>query len=523
MPTSSLPRIQIRFGHSTSQNFPEALRLAQKLPGYRSSNLGKGRAETHQIDFAPGEDRGKELDGLVSLLRVISSWKSATLRLNGEPVPYMWGFLNSLSQAASCYRSRTQTTWPDDYCLGKKAPTDEQLHFGCRYEKGVEFNTSGYGSTPKWYQFGKLSEDCQSFSPSKEEILARLQFMTNKEACVFCPAFSWERIRRSLELIPERIDLATDDRFELSHSEMDPTRPLGIQRKRPDFTHAYSIRLSRNDHPTAAGADESRRVPAVKYTDVAGQDRALAEIENIVGLPLKHPEYFAAVGVDPHRGILLYGPPGNGKTLIARAVAGEANAHFEIINGPEILSKWVGQSEENLRRIFERATRFAPSIVLIDEIDAIAPTRDRMTHHHDVTLISQLLVLLDGLRSRGAVTVIASTNRLDAIDPAIRRPGRFDYHVEVGLPDTAGRIAIMTVHLCKMKSKMPEHMEVTADKTEGFSGAELAAVCREAGLLAIKRAISQAMAPADLVVDEADVLRAIEEITTKRRFTNGRL
>ena len=521
MPTLSLPRIQIKFGHSTSQHFPEALRLAQQLPGYKASNVGKGRAEVHQVDFVPGDGRGKELDDLVALLRIISPWKSAAFRLDGESLPHVWTFLGSLSEAAACYRSRTQVAAPDDYCVGKRAPTDEQMRFGCRYEKGVVFNTSEYGSTPKWYQFGTLTEDSLAFLPSKEAILARIQFMTKQQGCLFCPAFSWERIRKSLELIPERIDLATDDRFELSYSEMDPTRPLGIQRKQPDLSHAYRIQLSRDDHPSSNRTDESRSVPSVKYSDVAGQDTALAEIENIVGLPLKHPDYFTAIRVEPHRGILLYGPPGNGKTLIARAVAGEANAHFELINGPEILSKWVGQSEENLRRIFERAARFAPSIVLIDEIDAIASIRDRMTHHHDVTLISQLLVLLDGLRSRGAVTVVGSTNRLDAIDPAIRRPGRFDYHIEVGLPGAAGRIAIMTVHLQKMRSKLPEDMQIIADRTEGFSGAELAAVCREAGLVAIKRGIGQAIAPPDLVVCESDVLRAIEDIVTKRRFVNG--
>ena len=179
-------------------------------------------------------------------------------------------------------------------------------------------------------------------------------------------------------------------------------------------------------------------MPNVRYADIAGQDQALAALRQIVQLPLTHADYFAALRVEPQAGILLYGPPGNGKTLLAKAVATESQAHLEIISGPEILSKWVGESEAQLRQIFARCRQWAPSVLLIDEIDCLAPRREGMSQQYNVQLIAQLLVLLDGLEARGRVAVVAATNRLEALDPAICRPGRFDYHIEVPLPDRSG-------------------------------------------------------------------------------------
>jgi transitional endoplasmic reticulum ATPase len=220
--------------------------------------------------------------------------------------------------------------------------------------------------------------------------------------------------------------------------------------------------------------------------------------------------------VEPHQGVLLYGPPGNGKTLIAKAVAGEANAHLEIINGPEVLSKWVGESEANLRNIFGRAKALAPSVVLIDEIDALAGTRNKVTHQHEISLISQLLVLLDGLEARGKIAVIATTNRVEALDPALRRPGRFDYHIEVSPPDLSGRQAILNVHLSKLKLAEAIIPARLAEETDGFSGAELAALCREAGLLAIRRALKENLPASETRVLRDDLIAAIQSIKGKR-------
>jgi transitional endoplasmic reticulum ATPase len=242
----------------------------------------------------------------------------------------------------------------------------------------------------------------------------------------------------------------------------------------------------------------------------------LEQLKHVVELPLTHQAYFEALRVAPQSGVLLYGPPGNGKTLLAKAVATESNAHFELISGPEVLSKWVGESEANLRKLFARARQLAPSVILIDELDSIAPRRDRVSQHHDVQVLSQLLVLLDGLEARGAVALVATTNRLEAIDPALRRPGRFDYHIEVPVPDYAGRLAILQVCLGKMKTRGSLGMEALAQATAGYSGAELAALGREAGLQAIRRGLACGLAAHQLSVSRQDLHDAWAALRAKR-------
>src|SRR5260370_10037624 len=233
---------------------------------------------------------------------------------------------------------------------------------------------------------------------------------------------------------------------------------------------------------------------------MAGQAAAFEKLKNVVELPLRARAVFEAWRVEPQSGVLLYGPPGNGKKLLAKAVANESNAHFELISGPEVLSKWVGESEANLRKLFARARQLAPSVVLIEEMDSLAPRRDRVSQHHDVQVLSQLLVLLDGLEARGAVAIVATSNRLEAIDPALRRPGRFDYHIEVPVPDYSGRLALLQVCLGKMKTRCSLRMEALAEATAGYSGAELAALCREAGWQANRPGLAHAPTPNQLRV-----------------------
>ena len=257
-------------------------------------------------------------------------------------------------------------------------------------------------------------------------------------------------------------------------------------------------------------------MPNVRYADVAGQDQALAALRQIVQLPLTHADYFAALRVEPQAGILLYGPPGNGKTLLAKAVATESQAHLEIISGPEILSKWVGESEAHLRQIFGRCRQWAPSVLFIDEIDCLAPRREGMSQQYNVQLIAQLLVLLDGLEARGRVAVVAATNRLEALDPAICRPGRFDYHIEVPLPDRTGRESILRVHLRKMRLAKHICIHRLVKETEGYSGADLAGLCREAAMQAILRGLAAGIPAADMMVAQDDLQAAFEAWRSKR-------
>ncbi len=229
-----------------------------------------------------------------------------------------------------------------------------------------------------------------------------------------------------------------------------------------------------------------RAVPSVTYEDIGGLKRELRLVREMIELPLKHPELFQRLGIDPPKGVLLYGPPGTGKTLIAKAVANEVNAHFISISGPEIMSKYYGESEQRLREIFEEAKENAPSIIFIDEIDSIAPKREEVTGEVERRVVAQLLALMDGLEARGNVIVIAATNRPDAVDPALRRPGRFDREIEIGVPDRDGRKEILEIHTRGMPLAEDVNLDELAELTVGFVGADLEALCKEAAMHALR-------------------------------------
>ncbi|MEW5937645.1 MAG: CDC48 family AAA ATPase [Candidatus Thermoplasmatota archaeon] len=239
-------------------------------------------------------------------------------------------------------------------------------------------------------------------------------------------------------------------------------------------------------------SEEETLAPTVTYEDIGGLREELQRVREMIELPLKHPELFQRMGIDPPKGVLLYGPPGTGKTLIAKAVANEAGANFYSIQGPEIISKYYGQSEEKLREKFSEAEQNAPSIIFIDELDSIAPRRDEVQGEVERRVVAQLLTLMDGLSTRGNVIVIGATNREDAIDPALRRPGRFDREIDIGAPDREGRKEILQIHTRGMpiaggERGREEILEDFAEVTYGFVGADLAALAREAAMRALRR------------------------------------
>lgn len=234
------------------------------------------------------------------------------------------------------------------------------------------------------------------------------------------------------------------------------------------------------------------RREAVTYEDIGGLHKEMRRVREIIELPLKYPEVFAHLGIEAPKGVLLYGPPGTGKTLIARAVAHESNVHFIHVNGPEIIDKLYGVSEAHLRKMFEEAEKNAPSIIFIDEIDAIAPKREQMGGERQLErrVVAQLLALMDGLEARGQVVLIAATNLPDTLDPALRRPGRFDREIEIGIPDKQGRREALEIHSRGMPLGGAVDLERIADITHGFVGADLAALCREAAMSALRRLMS---------------------------------
>jgi len=232
--------------------------------------------------------------------------------------------------------------------------------------------------------------------------------------------------------------------------------------------------------------DDEDKLDDIGYDDIGGVRKQLAQIREIVELPLRHPGLFKSLGIKPPRGMLMFGPPGSGKTLIARAVANETGAFFFLINGPEIMSKMAGESEDNLRKAFAEAEKNAPSIIFIDEIDSIAPKRDKVNGEVERRIVSQLLTLMDGLKARAHIVVMAATNRPNSIDPALRRFGRFDREVDIGVPDETGRMEVMRIHTKNMKLAEDVDLEQVARETHGFVGADLAALCTEAALQCIR-------------------------------------
>lgn len=238
-------------------------------------------------------------------------------------------------------------------------------------------------------------------------------------------------------------------------------------------------------------AKEMPSIQRVSYEDIGGLGDEVKKVREMIELPLRHPELFERLGVEAPKGVLLHGPPGTGKTLLAKALASETNANFITLSGPEIMSKFYGESEEKLRDIFQQAEDNAPSIILIDEIDSIAPKREEVTGEVERRIVAQLLAVMDGLKARGKVVVIGATNRPNAIDPALRRPGRFDREIEIGVPDRKARFEIMQIHTRGMPVADDVKLDRIADLTHGFVGADLAALTREAAMNAIRRLLPE--------------------------------
>ncbi len=298
-----------------------------------------------------------------------------------------------------------------------------------------------------------------------------------------------------------------------------PILGMGIELKVTSTAPTHAVIVSENTVVEVSTSPVKRmeETTGVTYEDIGGLHEELQRIREMIELPLKHPELFRHLGIDPPKGVILYGPPGTGKTLIAKAIANETGAHFISINGPEIMSKFYGESEARLREVFQEAEQNAPSIVFIDELDAIAPKRSEVTGEVERRVVSQLLALMDGLKGRGQVIVIGATNRIEAIDPALRRPGRFDREIRIGVPDRNGRKEILQIHTRRMPLAEDVDLDEIADITHGFTGADLAALCREAAMNALRRFLPKIDLEKEVI--PAEVLEQLK--VTRDDFANA--
>jgi transitional endoplasmic reticulum ATPase len=345
----------------------------------------------------------------------------------------------------------------------------------------------------------------------------QLSVVTAKPAAalVLAPAGAPARDTRHLGRLLEGLAVTAGDRVRatLFGAQRQEFLVLDTVPKGPVLVQASTeLRVKHEPSPSAA---------RVSYEDIGGLHKEVQRVREMVELPLRFPELFRHLGIEPPKGILLHGPPGTGKTLIARAVASETDAYFVSVNGPEIIHKFYGESEARLRQVFEESSRHAPSVIFLDEIDAIAPKRAEVTGEVEKRVVAQLLALMDGLEQRGEVFVIAATNIPDSLDPALRRPGRFDREVALRVPDRQGRLEILQIHTRGMPLVDDVDLEALANITHGFVGADLAALCREAAMSCLRRFLPGIDLSSEILPDEQmlslrvqmrDFLEALREV-----------
>ena len=393
-------------------------------------------------------------------------------------------------------RKQRRGTPAREWCTPRKL-AGKQL-FPC---KQIRVYDNDHATTNSWYAFGEMGED-GVFEVDKEALTERV--LSDLGPCVRCPILDLDGTAEILARLPEKIDPNRDEIWRYRGSgpltswavtKNNDTAPADTTSPEPKeglFERlAKSVRSGGAGVVAASGAAPgSRNVPETRYEDVGGMRETIALVREAVELPITHPEIFERLGIRPHKGILFHGPPGTGKTLLARAVAHESGAHFIAVSGPEILNKYWGQSEARLRNIFAEARAKAPAIILFDEIDSFASSRDMMSESFEATLVSQLLSLMDGMNELGRVCVIATTNRPSALDPALRRPGRFDHEIKIGLPDADARLHILKIHTKGMPVAPDLDLKQLAALTRDYSGADLEALCREAALTCMRRTIN---------------------------------
>jgi transitional endoplasmic reticulum ATPase len=477
--------LEISFPLGADGPLGRAATVASRHPSYRVEGAnGSGRARL-RLDL-PADWR--PLDELSVLLR---GERGAEYVAGGVPVSG-----EELFEGLRCFlrKGRSGKT-AAEWCTPRNL-ADKQL-FAC---KQIRVYDNEHLTQNSWYAFGEMSED-GTYAVDKNAITDRV--LTDLGPCVRCPLLDLDATAEIVARLPEKINPNTDpawgyresgslESWKVVKNPIATVEPAEREEREPLLERlARSVRSSGAGVVAASGAAPgSRNVPETRYEDVGGMRETIDLVRESVELPITHPELFKRLGIRPHKGILFYGPPGTGKTLLARAVARESGAHFIAVSGPEILNKYWGQSEARLRSIFAEARAKSPAIILFDEIDSFASSRDMMSESFEATLVSQLLSLMDGMSDLGQVCVIATTNRPSALDSALRRPGRFDHEIEVGLPDTAARLHILRIHTRDMPVASDLDLKGIAAITNSYSGADLEALCREAALVCMRRTIS---------------------------------
>ena len=434
------------------------------------------------------EDLKEHFFELKHIMSTIRNWSKTEYYIDGKESTI--GDIDNVFTILNCEKSCDNEIVSDEFCYAGAG-------WGCNSLSSISLRKGyySYRSTLCWYDIGCFEGD--TWIVDKERIMQILTNEATTKNLNLCKHFQIDKIEKTVESLPDKINVTEDGEWEYKYREapmgMQQTEIIGIKPKEQysSYGGGFSISFGGNDDENDEKIDEEKNIPSTTFDDIGGIDSIVQQVREVIELPLIVPDLLSHYHIKPHKGILLYGPPGCGKTLIAKAIANEINAHFISVNGPEILNKYIGQSEENLRKIFEEAKRHSPSIIYFDEFDSISSTRDSDGNPHMATVVNQLLTLMDGIDENNQICAIASTNRIDMIDEAIKRPGRFDYVIEIQRPSPEGCKAIFRIHTAKMPVDNSFNKDSFVEKyLIGSSGAEIAFVASEAAYNSIRRTIN---------------------------------
>jgi ATP-dependent 26S proteasome regulatory subunit len=518
--------VTIKFRKSRSPRYSEALDLARKFKNHAiEGDLTIIKVESDEIYHM--------IDTVEKLGDIILGWKESEMNwINNANGLVPSQYINIL---INCGKYREESYNKDTYCF-----LDEQVVEGWHCKKLTEIkrhlptNLEEYqhNRNTYWFEFGEFCDREYNWKINKEEIILRLHNEANQKLLHICPYFSEDKIKTLVNDLPDIInsidpewkinEKSTDNGFEKSIKKIGvlPTsicdEKIEEEKEALKTVHEFFPDWDeRNKEP------KKRYIPTETFNDIGGLDEVLDTIREIIELPIRQPKLFEHLGIKPHKGVLLYGPPGCGKTLIAKAIAHEVKAHFIDIKGPELFNKYFGQSEENLRDVFDEAKKYEPSIIFFDEIDAIAQKRSsEESERHYSRFLNQLLTLMDGFEDYGNVRIIASTNRREMLDEAILRPGRFDYQLEIKTPTRKGCKDIFFIYTSKMPISNNFNKDKFADKLFGLTGSDIAFVSRESAYNCIRRVLNiediintdREIDYKKLTIDEQDFIMALEKI-----------
>jgi len=441
-----MQQLKIMFLKSSSQFFPEVLDLCKRFNDF---HIPEKKSDYYVLSVTDQEIKALSRTFNRVCNRLIN-WKSTKFFIDNDELDSL--YFHRICDILNCYTD--SATKPTSCC------DEGNATWGCKYLTNIALHKPKYSyeETTYWYEFGHFGENMLWYI-DKPRLLSALEKEADAKLLYLCSTFDKKRISNVVASLPDYIDIQQSDTFEIKYEDLPlgvslEKKACGIQLKssnekyngEDDDILSFRNSIISFNHNKSVPSTNQKNIPSITFNDIGGIESIVQKVREVIELPIICPSLFNHLGTEPHKGVLLYGPPGCGKTLIAKAIANEINAHFIAINGPEILNKYVGQSEANLRRVFQEAEAFAPSIIYFDEFDSISQQRDLENHSLKNGVVNQLLTLMDGIVCNNQVFIIASTNQPDLIDPALLRPGRFDYLLKIDKPTLEGCIKIFKIH-----------------------------------------------------------------------------